>query len=288
MTEHQEEQAALHALHMLDPHESRILESEMRSDSRLLECVAELEESAAKISFLLPEQTPPPECRRELLTALKQRRRANMAAISTPLRIFRNPWLAWAAAAGLAIAAVGLWNASQSLSSKIVSLGESETSAKSEAAKAREINDTFSSSLIEADHELAHVKSELRAKITRLNEAGQVARMEAVVLRSAIKRYDEGVAIVIWDSEKQEGKLKLDKLPPAPSNKDYQLWVLDKKTPGSPISAGVIKVDQRGFATVTFKPTGEISEMSKFALSLEKQGGVSQKSQDGPIVFIGP
>ncbi len=288
MTEHQEEQAALHALHMLDPHESRILESEMRTDSRLRESVTELEEAAAMIAFLLPEQVPPPECRRALLTALKQRRRANMAALSSPFRLLRNPWLARAAAAGLAVAAVGLWNSNQGLSSKIASLSKSEAAARMEAVKAGAINETAAIKLADAGSALIKVKSELGAEIERLKAAGDVSHMEAVALRAAIKRYEEGVAIVIWDSEKQEGKLKLEKMLPVPPNKDYQLWVIDKKTPGAPVSAGVIKVDQRGFATVTFKPVESVTEMTKFALSLEKQGGVPQKSQDGPIVFIGP
>lgn len=288
MTEHKEEQAALHALHMLDPHEVRILESEMRSDSKLREGVEELERTAAMMACLLPDQTPPPECRRALLIALKQRRRANMSAISAPLRLFRNPWLAWAVAAGLAIAALGAWNKNQILNSKITALSESEAAARMEVVKEGRISDSVSTKLALAENELNKVKGELGAEIARLKESGKVARMEAVALRSAIKRYDEGVAVVIWDSEKQEGKLKLEKMLPVPPNKDYQLWVIDKNKPAAPVSAGVIKVDQRGLATIIFKPVENVSEMSKFALSLEKQGGVPQKSPDGPILFIGP
>ncbi len=288
MTDHQEEQAALHALDMLDPHESRILGSEMRADARLRQSVSELEESAAKIAFLLPEQSPPPECRGILLAALKHRRRANIVAISSPLRILRNPWLAWAAAAGLAVAAVSLWDSNKSLNSKIASLAASEAAANMEAMKARSTSDSAGTRLAEVDSALKKVKGELSAEIARLKAEGHVSRMEAVALRSVIKRYDEGVAVVVWDSEKQEGKLKLDKMLPVPANKDYQLWVIDKKKSGAPVSAGVIKVDPHGFATVTFKPVEPISEMSKFALSLEKLGGVPQKTSEGPIVFIGP
>ncbi len=273
---------------MLDPHESRILESEMRTDSRLRDSVAELEESAAKMAFLLPEQTAPPECRRALLVALKQRRRANLTVISAPFRMFGNPWLAWAVAAGLAIAAVSLWTANKGLNTKFALMSEAEAAAKLDVVKTRGLNDSAALKLAEAGSELNKVKGELGAEIARLKEAGNVSRMEAVALRSAIKRYDEGVAIVIWDYEKQEGKLKLDKMLPVPPNKDYQLWVLDKKKPNAPVSAGVIKVDQHGVATVTFKPVEAVSESSKFALSVEKQGGVPQKSPDGPIVFIGP
>ncbi len=288
MTEHQEEQAALHTLTMLEPHEVRILECEARTDQRLRESVAEFEAAAAQMAFLLPEQSPPPECRGALLAALKQRRRANMVVISAPFRVFRNPMLVWAAAAALAVSTFVLWNTNRSYSSKIAALSASEASAKGEAAKLKEFSENLNHRLADSGSELTKVKNELGAEISRLNQASMVSRMEAVALRSAIKRYDEGVAIVIWDYEKQEGKLKLDKMLPVPPNKDYQLWVIDKKKAGAPVSAGVIKVDQHGVATVNFKPVEAISEMSKFALSVEKQGGVPQKSPDGPIVFIGP
>lgn len=288
MTEHQEEQAALHAFHMLDEHEIRILESDMRTDGRLRECVIELQESASNIAYLLPEQSPPVECRRALLIALKQRRRSNIVALSVPLRIFRNPWLAWAAAAMLALAAVGLWETNKNLTTKIAALSKSENEARAEVANAKDLSESTGIKLAQASSELDRVKNEFGSEIVRLKEESKVAHLEAVAMKSAIKKYDEGVAIVIWDYEKQEGKLKLDKMLPVPPNKDYQLWVLDKKKPGVPVSAGVIKVDQHGFATVTFKPTEGISEMSKFALSVEKVGGVPQKSQDGPIVFSGP
>ena len=69
------------------------------------------------------------------------------------------------------------------------------------------------------------------------------------------------------------------------ANKDYQLWVLDKSKP-APVSAGVIKLDDRGYATVKFKPVEPVTP-SKFALSVEKEGGVPKKSDDGPIIFVG-
>ncbi len=54
MTGHQEEQAALHALHLLTAEEARILESEMRSDTRLRQTFEDCEDIAGELGALLP------------------------------------------------------------------------------------------------------------------------------------------------------------------------------------------------------------------------------------------
>jgi anti-sigma-K factor RskA len=63
--------------------------------------------------------------------------------------------------------------------------------------------------------------------------------------------------------------------------------VIDKKN-SNPVSAGVIKVDSHGVASVTFKPVEPVPAAAKFAISIEALGGVPRKSTDGPIVFSGP
>src|SRR5262245_41616924 len=103
MTERQEEQAALNALYSLDAHERQILRAEMRTDPRLRDLAAELEEVAARVTLLIPAETPPEDARPQLLKALKEHRRAKVAPIRTPLRVLRNPMVAWAAAACLAV-----------------------------------------------------------------------------------------------------------------------------------------------------------------------------------------
>ena len=93
------------------------------------------------------------------------------------------------------------------------------------------------------------------------------------------------MAVVVWDSETHQGVLKLEKMPPVEAGKDYQLWVVDPKNP-VPVDAGIVRVDSKGFAKVDFKPLNDVSEAAKFALSVEKEGGVPKG--EGPIVLIGP
>jgi anti-sigma-K factor RskA len=69
------------------------------------------------------------------------------------------------------------------------------------------------------------------------------------------------------------------------AGKDYQLWVVDPKSP-EPVSAGVVKVDDKGSAKTSFKPVASVSSAAKFAISVEAKGGVEKKA--GPVVMMGP
>ena len=135
MTERQEEQAALHALHLLDAHETRILQTEMRTDPRLREIVPEFEDAAAQIALLVPEEAPPEDCRRRVLGEIRRRRRANVKVITTPLRIIFGPWVAWATAACIALVALRYREAKHQLADQVKTLAASEAAAKSAEAQ---------------------------------------------------------------------------------------------------------------------------------------------------------
>jgi anti-sigma-K factor RskA len=107
--------------------------------------------------------------------------------------------------------------------------------------------------------------------------------MQIATLQATIDDYKQGVAVVVWNAEKQQGILKLEKMPVIPANKDFQLWVLDPAQK-SPVSSGTVRVDDKGFAKVEFKPTIGITQADKFAISVEKKGGVA--APEGPIVLL--
>src|SRR5580698_3851875 len=101
MTGHQEEQAVLHALHLLTAEEARILESEMRTDAKLRQTFEDHVETASELIVLLPEEEAPPECRAEVMAALRRKKREKAGAnpLLLPFRLVASPWIAWAAAA---------------------------------------------------------------------------------------------------------------------------------------------------------------------------------------------
>ncbi|MCB1231700.1 MAG: anti-sigma factor [Verrucomicrobiae bacterium] len=167
----------------------------------------------------------------------------------------RGRWreiLAWAAVITLAVTSAWLWKEKQRV--------ESDFSAANERVR--------------------HLANELETA----RESRDLARIEVETLKATIDEYREGIALVVWDQDKQEGVLKLEKMPPIPVDKDYQLWVVDPDHE-NPVDAGVVRVDGNGFARVKFKPTDTVSAQ-KFAISVEQRGGVP--INQGPIVLLSP
>ncbi len=233
----------------------------------------------------------------------------------------------WAAAAAMAIFCGVLWDrlktAEQSLATNEHRLIEAKDWAKKTEiliAESRTKSDALKASLDSSEK----AKKELQQSIAKTTEAADVLRqevtrltttnkaletnnkaledekslvlkrlemgnMQIASLQSTVAAYKQGVAVVVWDSAKQEGVLKLEKMPPLDSNKDYQLWVVDPSKE-KPVNAGVVRVDPKGFAKVQFKPTTDIQKADKFALSVEKKvedpSGVPVGA--GPIVLISP
>lgn len=60
-------------------------------------------------------------------------------------------------------------------------------------------------------------------------------------------------------------------LPSIPNDRTYQLWYL---TPGAPVSAGLLRPDADGSATVSFALPPSTAEPTGLAVSIEPEGGV--------------
>ena len=153
--------------------------------------------------------------------------------------------LPWAVAAGFAITAFAFWSEREQLAKEVAALRDE--------ALALRTRDAFS-------------------------------KMKIATLAAQNEAYAKGVAIVVWDAEKQRGVIKLTNIPRAAAGKDYQLWVIDPKYP-QPVSAGVVPVGDDGLARVSFTPEHAIRSADKFAISIERAGGAP--APGGPIVMLG-
>ena len=92
------------------------------------------------------------------------------------------------------------------------------------------------------------------------------------------------LAVAVWDPTREEGVLAVSRLPALAAAKDYQLWVIDPQYP-SPVSGGVFSVDPvSGEAHVVFRADRPVKSIAKFAVSLERKGGVPKP--EGPIVLL--
>jgi anti-sigma-K factor RskA len=230
--ERKEELAAMYALGIMEPAETRAFEAELRDDSELRKFVDDLLHCSAAMVHAVPAKTAPSALREKVLDCARERQ-AN-AAPATAKVVVAFPWLPWAIAAGLAIMCG--W--------------------------------------------LGHEQFLLRNQVSDLLVKNDVCQMQVAMLNSTVGK--QGVATVVWDSSTQTGVLDGENMPRPAANEDYQLWVIDDRYP-QPVDAGVISVDANGKAKAMFKPKQNISHNGKFAVSIEKKGGMPQP--EGPIVM---
>ena len=132
--------------------------------------------------------------------------------------------------------------------------------------------------------ELAKEVAALRAEALALRTRQALAKVKVATLAAQNEAYAKGVAVVVWDAEKQQGIVKLANLPGLAAGQDYQLWIIDPKYP-PPVSAGVVPVGADGFAHVAFTPEHLIRSPEKFAISIERAGGTT--TPGGPIILLG-
>ena len=154
-------------------------------------------------------------------------------------------FLPWAVAAGLAVTTAALWSERDGLAKEVVAL---------------------------------------RNEALALRTRDVLAKVKIATLAAQNEAYAKGVAVVVWDAEKQQGIVKLANIPGIAAGKDYQLWIIDPKYP-QPVSAGVVPVGADGFARVAFTPEHLIRSAEKFAISIERAGGAP--APGGPIVLLG-
>ena len=231
------------------------------------------------------------------------RPRASAAARSTtqPDHVvpFRLPsWTAWAAAVCFILATGYFAIANFNTRSTFGALRESERLARIESQSLRNLLEAerlISRRQIEtlklAQTETTALRSTLdserassAAQIAALTQQSALADLKIASLASLAGNTPEARAIAVWNPSTQEGVLSVSKLPALAKDKDYQLWVIDPQYP-IPVDGGVFQVDPTsGAARISFKPNKAIKAVAKFAVSLERKGGVPKA--EGPMVLL--
>ena len=89
---------------------------------------------------------------------------------------------------------------------------------------------------------------------------------------------------VAWQPDRQSGIITIANMPPPGPGRDYQLWAVEA-THKDPISAGIIHVNPNGVTRIQFKPDQAVAQIKAFAISIEREGGVTKP--EGPIVMVG-
>jgi len=197
--------------------------------------------------------------------------------------------IAWAAAACFALAAAG--------TTRLYFTERVRNTLLIDQQKLADLQLQFSRNEIEAERlvsgrELAIVKKsadEARGEAAlltrRMENDGDIARMKIASLASIADESARAVGVVVWDPENRRGVLSVEKLPAAPDNKDYQLWVIPAEAGAAPVSAGALTIDlATGVGRAVFRMARPIPSVAKFAVSLEPKGG--SPAPAGKIVLI--
>ena len=141
------------------------------------------------------------------------------------------------------------------------------------------------SRVAELNEQLAAATEQVAGLRDRLQAEGDLAQFKIATLASMAGNSPQALAVAVWNPSTQQGVLRVDKLPALASDKDYQLWLIDPAYP-NPVDGGVFTVDPgTGRAQVSFKPNQPVNNTPKFAISLERKGGVPKA--EGPILLIG-
>jgi anti-sigma-K factor RskA len=157
------------------------------------------------------------------------------------------------------------------LTSRLDAATRSTTNARAQAAE-------LGAALASAQTRIASLQHDLQAQ-------GTLADFKIATLVSQLKNSPQAIAVAVWNPAKQEGVLKVDKLPALAADKTYQLWVVDPQYP-HPVDGGVFTVDPKtGEQRVTFTGKQPIAAINAFAVTLERKGGVPVA--EGPFVLVG-
>jgi anti-sigma-K factor RskA len=251
-----QDQASLYALGGLDAEETREFETALRDNPELRALVRDFRAVTEVIAGSAPALEPPASVKARLMLQIGEQ--PQRSATVTPLRGKRRPavslWVPWALAAGLAVVSFGFLYQSAGLKAEL-------------SAQARRI-DELGMSL-----EVAQAESgELRQTVAKLRESNRLAAIRIALLDSLVAADPKAVAVSVWDNDRQNGVFIVKNLKPAPTDKDYQLWIIDPKYP-SPVDAGTFQVDAKGDVREEFHSRAPIQSANQFAVTIEKKGG---------------
>ena len=127
-------------------------------------------------------------------------------------------------------------------------------------------------------------RTRLQRELAAARATDSLSQAMLVALASPSGEHPDAKVTVAWQPDRQSGIITIANMPPPGPGRDYQLWAIDANHK-DPISAGIIHIDPNGGARIQFKPGQAVAQIKAFAISIEREGGVTKP--EGPIVMIG-
>ncbi len=124
----------------------------------------------------------------------------------------------------------------------------------------RESEDLLASSIAERDS--------AQTLLSAANSHWEMLQRPSVktVSLAGVEKFPELKAVVFWDTKNANVYLTADKLPAAPTGKQYQLWAI---VDGQPVDAGLLPLA----STENLYKMNNIPNAQAFAITLEEEGG---------------
>jgi len=252
LTDELQERASLYAAGAMTDSEQREYVRHLEEDQCAV-CRAEVDELQSAVSLLafgVPTSTPSPAVKERLM---EQARRAG------PVREQKRaamPWLNWLTGA-VAVASLGL--------ALIVTQTNNQL---------RRQTDQLTSRIAQLEVELAGQRNEIAtltsAGVKVVDLAGQGNNVQAS-------------GRIFWNQGQKRWRFYVRGLPPAPADKDYQLWFVPKA--GNPVSAKVFDTDSNGSFEVEIEVPDNAGELKAAAVTTEPAGGLQLPS--GAFALLG-
>jgi len=239
-----EEWLELYLLGSLEPEEAARVEAALARDPDLRRAAADLQRTIVQLLEVAPEVKPAPHLKAQLL----KRVRASRA-------LEPRPKLSWwqRLAPGLAlttvVVAVGLaiWNIS--LTGQVQTLAAQNATAQAEATRLQQLIALFTAPGV------------------------QVAQLASPT--SAL------VGETYWNTTRAQALFVVHNLPPIPTDKTYQLWLIG---PNGAESVGFLQVDAEGRGHALVSLTSTDKEFSAAGISLEPASGSPQPTD---VILLG-
>jgi anti-sigma-K factor RskA len=323
--ERQQELASLYAFDLLEGAELAQFEAALGRDAELQALVAELRSAATDLAQTAPPLEPPTALKSRIFQSIETSNGTNTIPFPTQSGAGRVvPWAiaagfavatAWFGARyyttqaetealrqQTALAEVALKSARAQIETEhlvatrlLTDFSTLKTDTDKQLADAHRTLEERDQQLVAArqateqrDQQLAAARSretaartELVALNDRLKHETDLARLKIATLTSLVQN-SSAVASAVYDPDHAQGVIAFDKLPAIPDDQRYELWVVTDK----PVSAGVITTRVDGTARVPFKPLGNASGVTKFAVSREKNDGLKSHDKPGEVIMI--
>lgn len=277
INEHDQELASLYALDLLGADERARFERAMASNPALAELVAEIRTTAAGLAHLPAAPAPSAALKERILSGVGQKPPAPaVAPASGPAGAPNRSWrLPWALAAGFALTTV--WFGARYYAARAQAEQLAQQMALADVA--------LQSARVQADTERT-VSARLAADYANFKAAADrdrnLSRLKISALTSMLKDSPHAIAVAVWDPQHDDGVFTVDNLPPNQADQRYELWLIDSK----PVSAGVFTVGADGRTKIVFRPTAQVRDVKKFAVSREKNDGLRSHAAPGQVIML--